>query len=235
LTAESDWLARYAAPLVSVIIPVFNGERFLGAAIDSVLAQAQMPIEIIVVDDGSTDDSAAVAEAYGAPVRCLRQPNAGPGSARNRAMEAARGEYLAFLDADDLWTEDKLALQLARLQADTSLDGVFGLVDHFIEPGAERFEAAVQAGATGPVPGTLLIRRDSFRRVGRFELELRVGEFIEWYGRAIEAGLRFETLQQVVLLRRIHGENTTIRLAGDRSAYLRIMREALNRRRTRTD
>ena len=221
--------------LVSVIIPVFNGARFLGAAIDSVLAQAHEPIEVIVVDDGSTDGSAGIAEAYGAPVRCQRQENAGAGSARNRGVETARGQYLAFLDADDLWTAGKLSLQLARLQADPGLDGVFGLVDHFVEPGAERFEAAVQDGAAGQVPGTLLIRRDSFLRAGLLDPELRIGEFIEWYGRATEAGLRFETLPEVVLRRRIHGDNTTIQLAGDRTGYLRIMREALARRRTRTD
>src|SRR5690242_4967891 len=97
-------------PTVTCIVPVFNGERYLGEALDSIFAQGHQPLEVLVVDDGSTDGSAAVAKSYGDRVRYFFQPNAGPAAARNLGLEAARGEFIAFLDADDLWHRDKLAI-----------------------------------------------------------------------------------------------------------------------------
>jgi glycosyltransferase involved in cell wall biosynthesis len=96
---------------ITAIIPVHNGERHLAEAIQSVLAQTLPPGEIIVVDDGSTDASAAIAQSFGAPVRVLAQPNLGPAAARNLGLAHATGDLLAFLDADDLWTPNKLARQ----------------------------------------------------------------------------------------------------------------------------
>jgi glycosyltransferase involved in cell wall biosynthesis len=96
---------------ISVIIPCYNGARFLRDTLQSVLVQTLPPLEVIVVDDGSTDDSAAIAESYGPPVRVIRQSNQGESVARNRAISEARGEWVAFLDADDLWLPEKLAAQ----------------------------------------------------------------------------------------------------------------------------
>src|SRR5258708_3362172 len=101
---------RGRRPPVSVIIPCYNGRRFLSQAIDSVLVQTIVPGEIIVVDDGSTDDSAEVAESYGPPVRVIRQANQGESAARNVGIAAARGDYLLFLDADDLLESQSLEI-----------------------------------------------------------------------------------------------------------------------------
>ena len=95
--------------LISCIVPVFNGERYLAEALDSILAQTWRPLEVIVVDDGSTDGTAHIAAGYGAEVSYIHQANAGPAAARNRGLDAARGEFIAFLDADDLWHKDKLS------------------------------------------------------------------------------------------------------------------------------
>jgi amino acid adenylation domain-containing protein len=121
---------------ISVVIPVYNCERYLAMAIQSALAQSEPPGEILVVDDGSTDGSAAVARSFGAPVHCLSQPHAGLSAALNRGIERARGTFLAFLDADDLWMENKAALQLSRLQIDLGLDGLFahGILSRTGEP-----------------------------------------------------------------------------------------------------
>lgn len=100
-------------PLVSVIIPAYNAGRFIGETLASVLAQTYREREIIVVDDGSTDDTAERVRAYGPAVRCIRIDNAGPGAARNAGLRAAAGAHIAFLDADDLWRPDKLAIQVA--------------------------------------------------------------------------------------------------------------------------
>ena len=93
---------------VSTIIPAFNAERYLAAAIESVLAQTCLPAEIIVVDDGATDRTTAIAEQFGAPVVCYRRAHSGIAATRNFGIGVARGNWLAFLDADDLWTREKL-------------------------------------------------------------------------------------------------------------------------------
>src|SRR4051794_10354756 len=94
-------------PTVSVIVPAYNYERYLSLAIESALAQTHSPLEVIVVDDGSTDDTPRVLAAYGDRIRAIRQPNQGAGAARNTGIAASRGDYLAFLDSDDLWRRDK--------------------------------------------------------------------------------------------------------------------------------
>ena len=119
--------------LVSVIIPVYNGERYLGEAIESVLAQTYKEVELIVVDDGSTDKSAAVARCF-TDVRYCFQPNSGIGAARNQGADLARGGLLAFLDADDRWVRDKLLWQTKALAADNELAMVFGHVQQFPSP-----------------------------------------------------------------------------------------------------
>src|SRR5437667_12630279 len=108
-------------PLVSVVIPCYNGERYLAEAIESVLAQRYEPLEIIVVDDGSTDRSAEVARHFGDAVQYVCQPHAGAAAARNRGVGLATGDLIAFLDADDVWTEGRLARQVQVLEADPSV------------------------------------------------------------------------------------------------------------------
>src|SRR5580700_8639860 len=96
------------APTISVVIPAYNAARFVGSAIESALAQTSTPLEVLVIDDGSRDDTAAVVQQYAAPVGLLRQSNGGPASARNHGVRVARGEWIAFLDADDTWLPQKL-------------------------------------------------------------------------------------------------------------------------------
>ncbi len=121
-------------PLISVIIPVFNTEKYLAKAIESVLSQTLKPNEIIVVDDGSTDKSIEVARQFEPPVRIISQANKGVGSARNVGTQAASCDFLAFLDADDFWTENKLEIQLSYLENNPKTDMIFGYVEQFISP-----------------------------------------------------------------------------------------------------
>ena len=132
-----------ALPMVSVVIPVFDAGGRLLEAIVSVERQHYEPLEIVVVDDGSTDDTPAVIASLGTRVRSLRQPNAGPAAARNRGLAAARGELFAFLDADDLWPDGKLQRQVAALEADPDLDLVLGRVSYLPESGGVLARAAV--------------------------------------------------------------------------------------------
>ena len=108
-----------SSPLVSVIVPVYNGAQHLREAVRSIERQDYQPLEIIVVDDGSTDETPRVIASLGDRVRALRQDNAGPAAARNYGITASHGQLLAFCDADDTWPDGKLHLQVGRLQQDT--------------------------------------------------------------------------------------------------------------------
>lgn len=227
-------LTSRAAPLISVIIPVYNGERYLSAAIESVLAQAWTPLEIIVVDDGSTDQSVQVARHYQSQVQVICQANAGPGAARNRGVALASGELLAFLDADDLWLPGKLAHQVAYLQKQPTLDMVFGQVEQFISPDlptGHRPALPAQPVMNGLHVGAMLIRRQSFVAVGGFATTWTIGEFIDWYGRAQALGLRAAILEAVVMRRRLHDNNLTRRTNAQRGDYLQILKRHLDARR----
>lgn len=221
-------------PHVDVIIPCFNTARYIGEAIDSALGQSVSPARIIVVDDGSTDSSSGVIRAYGHPVEYYRQENAGISSARNAASARATGDYLAFLDADDLWTERSVSTRLAYLESHPEVDGVFAALSQFLSPELEetlagriRFDPAP---AVARFAGTLLLRRPAFERAGPFDESLRVGEMIEWLSRADAAGLRIATIPELVLKRRIHDSNTAFRTAPSQGDYLRAIKGALDRK-----
>jgi glycosyltransferase involved in cell wall biosynthesis len=222
-------------PLISVLIGVYDGEAYLGEAIESVLSQDYAPVEVIVVDDGSTDGSADVARTFPG-VRVLQQENAGNGGARNRAVAEASGELYAFLDADDRFTPGKLSLQKAALDADPGLDMVFGHVSEFLSPELdEETRSKLRPPAPEPMPWTspnlMLIRRESFERVGPFATDVRVGVTVDWFARAAEAGLRHSILPEVVLERRLHTQNNGLRESASRTQYLEVIRRAMERRR----
>jgi glycosyltransferase involved in cell wall biosynthesis len=240
-------------PLVSVIIPVFDGERFLGAAIESALAQTYEQLEVIVVDDGSADASAAIAERH--PVRLVRRPHLGVSAACNAGSAAARGELLAFLDADDLWPADRIAVQAGHLLARPDLGFVMGHAVQFLEPDADRPEWMSEAWIAGvrapgdeqtapphpdvtvpvPHPATLLVRADVFQRVGAFDEEMDIGQDIDWLMRATDAGIRHELLPGVVLRHRLHSSNSSYRLADATAARLRVARRSAGRKREGTE
>ncbi|MEW6206968.1 MAG: glycosyltransferase family A protein [Acidobacteriota bacterium] len=220
---------------ISVIIPLYNCERYIGEAIESAISQSYRPVEIIVMDDGSTDGSREAVERFGSQVKYIYQPNSGQAAARNRAIEMAAGEFLAFLDADDVWLEDKLKIQMAAFDANARLDAVFGHIEQFHSPELDEEWKKKTRCPSEPLPGVcpsvILIRRESFLRVGMFETQLRVGEFQSWYMRAVEAGLRSLMLTDVVARRRLHDRNNGIVRREDFDERLQILKAALDRRR----
>ena len=211
VVAAGPGAARTDAPLISVIIPVYNGARFLAQAVDSVLAQHYPCVEIIVVDDGSTDDVAGAIAALPVDVRLFRQDNAGPAAARNRGIRDASGDFVAFLDVDDLWPENNLGVLAAALVRDPELQVVNGHAQMMVRDEASgRFEYRGNPRESFPYYiGAALYRRDVFRRVGLFDAHMRMAEDTDWYQRLHESGLRSERLSQVTLLVRRHGANMT--------------------------
>ncbi len=227
--------AGLEASSVSAIIPVFNTARYLAEAIGSVLAQSLPPGEILVMDDGSTDDSAAVAESFGGRLRVHRLPHGGISATRNAGLARARGEWLAFLDADDVWMPDKLERQLELARAQPETDLVFGAVEEFISPDLsdeERRRVAVpDLPSRAPHCGSMLARRSVFERIGGFDTRLQVGDFIDWFARARDLGLRVGTLPQVLLRRRVHRNNTTRREKHNFAELAGVLKKSLDRRR----
>jgi glycosyltransferase involved in cell wall biosynthesis len=219
---------------VSVIIPVYNAGRYLRETIESVLRQTRPPAEIILIDDGSSDDSPAIAASFGKAVRWLEQAHQGQAIARNLGIRTTTGSLLAFLDADDLWAANRLEVQLSLLQARPELEAVTGGVENFISPElneAERKPLALAARQSGQIHvGALLIRRESFLRVGWFDPRWRYTDFIEWWSRAMRLGLNYESVAQVVLRRRLHQSNLT-RNNGMQQEMLALLREELARKR----
>jgi glycosyltransferase involved in cell wall biosynthesis len=227
--------------LISVIIPVYNGERYLAEAINSVLEQTYRPIEIIVVDDGSTDRTADVARSFSETVRYFYQPNSGSGAARNTGVKTARGSFVSFLDSDDLWVKEKLFRQMEVLQSDTGLDMVFGHVEHFYSPDLDQ-NARGKFVCPDKIPGyhvgTLLIRRETFLHVGLFNPVFQCGEFIDWSFRAKDKGLKELLLPDVLMKRRIHTSNMGIlkrntQTENTHADYVRILKASLDRRRNK--
>src|SRR5687768_166188 len=190
-------------PLVSVIIPVYNGARFLRAAIESVFAQTYRPIEVIVVDDGSVDDSGVIAQSF-PDVRYIHQENQGVAAARNNGIEVARGEFLAFLDQDDLWTPEKLKLQIGHLQNDPDLGYTLTQQQFFLEPGETLpawFRKELFADVhTGWVLGTLVVRRTAFEKVGNFGTGYSAASDGDWFFRAKAVAIPMAVVPELLLL-----------------------------------
>lgn len=220
---------------VSVLIPCYNTARYVAESLTSACGQSWPPHEVIVVDDGSTDDSAAIAEGFGAPVRCVRTPHQGIGAARNRGLALAAGDVIAFLDADDVWTAGSIRVRATALERDHGLECAGGLTEQFISPELPeetRSRLACPPGAmSARLAGAMLIRRAVFDRVGTFDASLHLGESIDWIARADAAGITMQMIDTVVLRRRIHNANTGVTLAHRRSDYLRVLKASLDRRR----
>jgi glycosyltransferase involved in cell wall biosynthesis len=217
---------------VSVIVPAHNAAPYIAEAIDSIQAQPHENLDIVVIDDGSTDETAEIADVDG--VRVLRQPQRGPGAARNAGLALARGEFIAFLDADDLWTAGRLGVQLRAAASQPHLDLVFGRVEQFVSPEIDAAKAGIYCPA-GSSPGyhvgALLARASAFERVGGFREDLRVGEFVDWCARAEELGLRSHMLDETVLRRRLHSTNLGLTRRDAAGDYAVVLKAALDRRR----
>jgi glycosyltransferase involved in cell wall biosynthesis len=219
-------------PLVSVIVPVYNGQRHLGEALQSVFAQDHRPLEVIVVDDGSTDGSATVAKSF-PEVVYIFQPNAGVATARNTALRRATGSFVAFLDQDDQWTPDKLRTQLDYLHAHPSAHFVFAHLRNVLEVERPKWlpEKHVQAAKAGLMPGTLMVRREAFGVAGHFDPSYVNGSDSEWMLRATRLGLKYEIMPDVLLIRRVHDQNESHNREVTRRELFGLLHDNIRRRR----
>ncbi|MCP5131833.1 MAG: glycosyltransferase family 2 protein [Pseudomonadales bacterium] len=225
-----------SAPLISVIIPTYNCAHYLGDAIESAFSQDYPRLEIIVVDDGSTDDTATLLATFGERLRKTHQSNGGIGSARNTGLTLASGEFIAYLDADDLYVPGKLTRQMACFDADPELECVQGQLIQFVSPELDADFAATLAVDTSrplaaPMASTTLIKRQALERVGPWSTELTVGTDLDWYARVQEKLVKCLMLDEVLLHRRVHRTNTNLVHAADKNERLHVIKAMLDRRR----
>ncbi|MBE0641001.1 MAG: glycosyltransferase, partial [Bacteroidales bacterium] len=220
---------------VSVVMPCYNAERYLGEALDSILSRDAIPREIIVVDDGSIDDSLIIAESYPSPVKVVHQANRGAAAARNHGILLASQEFLCFLDADDLWLNDMPKALYQTLREDEGLDMAFGMVEQFISPELEESQHGHLREELKTMPGLLMgamiIRRSAFDRVGQLDETLHLAEFIDWMSRAAQLGLKHKVIPALVMRRRIHTSNQGILKKDKMQDYTAVARAALRRSR----
>jgi glycosyltransferase involved in cell wall biosynthesis len=225
-------------PLISCVVPAFNSEKYISEALESILAQTYRPIEILVVDDGSTDGTVERVLSFGDAVGLLQQETAGPAATRNSGLQETEGPIVAFLDADDLWHPEKLERQMALLGANPELDFCLTHVQMFwpaeMAQEARKFEGHPRSE---PIPGfattTLLARRRVFEKLGGFGSGLWFTDATDWFVRAREAGMKMEVLPDTLVYHRMHPSNLTRRREEEsREEFLQMLKRSLDRRRS---
>lgn len=220
--------------LVSVVIPTFNYAEFLPEAVKSVLEQDHSDLELIVVDDGSTDNTQEVLGGIVDPrMRVLTQSNSGIGAARNTGITNARGEFLAFLDADDLWRSDKLTRAMAFFNQLRIESIYFSMMQEFIHESLKTDTLNIPKVrlAKGLYASSCVIKVADFKRIGAFDPSLHSGEFIDWFLKAQNQGMTFYVDPEVLVFRRIHGFNRDRARRESSKEYARIILKQLQSRR----
>ena len=193
---------------------------------------------MIVVDDGSIDGTARVAGEYPKPVVYIHQTNQGSPRARNRGIQAATGDFLAFLDADDLWRPGKLCVQMARFESRAELEFCVGHIQNFWMPEVADEEAQLgdhpkTQALPAYISGSLLAKRTTFENVGSFSSELDHGDSLDWFLRAREKGVVGELIADVLVDRRMHtGNISRLRQQKSRNEFLTILKRSLDKRRS---
>ncbi|MDX1411266.1 MAG: glycosyltransferase, partial [Nitrospirales bacterium] len=197
-------------PKVTVIIPVFNGQRYIREALNSVFTQTYRNYEIVIVDDGSKDGSLVILDGFGDRIQLIQQANHGQAEARNAGIKRATGKYVAFLDQDDVWYPSKLERQVALLEADSEAVMVHCDMDSIDENGNVIQQSVTSSTRMSPqkgltmtrlfgwdpciYPSTMLIRRTAIDRIGGFDPE------IPWYGEDIDLMLRLREIGHFLFL-----------------------------------
>jgi glycosyltransferase involved in cell wall biosynthesis len=194
--------------MISVILPVYNGELYLEQAVESILAQDYPHIEILIIDDGSTDKTAIVAKKF-PEARYEVQANRGPSSARNRGASLARGELLSFLDYDDFWVPHKLSAQVKAMGQNENIGFVICQCRSFSDPESPppvklRKDLILQPQKTY---GGLLIRKTAFEQVGGFDESYRTDEDTDLIFRLRDAKIDYGYCEESLFYRRLHQKN----------------------------
>lgn len=225
-------------PLVSVVLPVYNGERYLSAALKSIFAQDYPNFEVIVVDDGSSDASAAIAKSFSG-VRYIYQRNQGVACARNAGILASKGEFIAFIDQDDLWTPNKLSVQMQYFLDDQEIEYVLSNKRSFLEEGRSKpgwvKDFLLKDKTIGFLPGTLVARKSLFEKIGLFSPAYETASDTDWFFRANDAGIKKAISPQVLLHKRIHSSNQSYQTKIINEELLKVIKFSIKEKRQKNE
>jgi len=221
---------------VSVIVPVYNGEKFIESAVRNVLGQSHSPSELIVVDDGSTDRTAELLNIFQGVIRYVSQENSGPAAARNYGLKLAAGDIVAFLDADDLWPDTKLETHVKFLKDNPDVDIVQGLIQQMIlnksNPSSSDMKFDLSSAPYQFINiGSATYRKSVFDRIGDFDETLFDNEDTDWFIRAWEKNVKKVLINKVSLYYRLHDGNMVWSQRPAQQALLKIFKRHLDRRR----
>ncbi len=219
-------------PLVSIVIPAYNACKNIEETLTSVFNQEYPNLEVIVVDDGSEDTTATIAKTF--DIVYIHQKNQGKPTAMNAGFSAAKGEFIASIDSDDLWLPEKISKQMETFNSNTELEIAFCHVKQFLCPKIKASEhtffipenSEILSGLTTIA---MLIKKEAFYRIGLFNEEYKFGDFIQWYGRAKDLNIKETVLEDVLVLRRIHKSNLGSDQMAAKLSYMKVIKERLRR------
>jgi glycosyltransferase involved in cell wall biosynthesis len=193
-------------PLVTCIIPVFNGEKFIEAAIESVLNQTYKTIEIIVIDDGSTDNTQKLVKKFNGNVKYIYQSNSGSAAARNLGISKASGDFIGFLDSDDIWDKNKISLQLECFRNHLDIEACLCNIKLVSDKEIPDDQYVI---LTPYSVCSILIKRETVSRVGYFNINLKYGEDTDWFMRIKKLDIPLKILNEKLVYARLHKDNLT--------------------------
>ncbi len=222
---------------IDVIIAVYNGGKYIREAVASVQAQSWKNVNIIVADDGSTDDTLSVVTGLSQSdqrIKVLSFPHRGVSATLNAAIRQSSASCIAFLDADDLWHDEKLEKQMQAL-AGSDVEICFSLLQEFesFVQGEPQTSSARKEPLKGYSKITFLGKRTLFETYGLFEEKVAIGDFVEWYSRVVRAGEPVIMLEEVLAFRRVHHDNTT--RSAPKNEFLKLLKTHLDEKRRSTD
>jgi len=218
-------------PLIDIIIPVYNGAAFIGEAIASIQAQTFKNFKVMIVDDGSNDDTVEIVlnlAKTDRSISLIKQEHRGVQAALNKGISGSIAQYIAFLDADDLWHPRKLEKQLAYITTNKT-EFCFCLMQEF-EDKSTLSEITKHKARTGPMKGfhksAFLANRKVFDKYGLFDETVGIGDFVEWYSRVIRTQNSVGMIEEALAYRRIHDTNTMLK--ADKNSFLNILKKHLD-------
>jgi glycosyltransferase involved in cell wall biosynthesis len=220
--------------LVSVVIPARHGEKHIRQALETALQQDYDPFEIIAVDDGSTDHTREIILSYPG-IRCIHQNHQGVASARNNGVQVSKGDFIAFLDQDDIWRKDKLRLQVECLRENPNCGYVLSYAQATVEEGTKKTPGFTRrkifdVSRVWYIPSTLLVRKSVFHQIGPFDIRLKFGSDSDWFFRAHDAGIEVCVVSESLVHKRFHDNNDSYKTHEIREEILRLVRASISRK-----
>ena len=195
---------------LSVILPTYNGAEFLSESLNSIINQSSTPYEVIVIDDGSSDDCKSIVDKF-PTFRYFRIENSGVAAARNLGIEKSSGDWIAFIDQDDIWTTDSLSNRLQFLEEHQDADIIIGRQKWFLHnltlPPSWVKQEQMSNDLDGYLLGCALLRKSLFTRFGLFDVSFRFSSDFDWFFNLKDNGVTFYSIEQIILYKRIHEKN----------------------------